>query len=126
MVFTPLLDYFIQAILDTINRERNGEMIDEELLKDVVEVFLFLSQGDVMLQDNINSKRHLHERIIEQTRNFYHLECQKLLEKSSLSDYMRLAEKYYFAEVSRGERYLWEELQKEMVGVFREEMLVKH
>ena len=35
--------------MDTITKERNGEIVDEELLKEVVNVFLFLSKGDVML-----------------------------------------------------------------------------
>ena len=43
-----------------------------------------------------------------------------------MEDYMKLSEKHYNAEVSRGERYLWDDLKVEIISVFREEMLIKH
>jgi cullin 1 len=70
VVFGPILNNIIGAILDCINREREGELIDDGLLKKVVEIFLFLSQ-DNMLQDSLNCKKQLEDKIIEQTKAFY-------------------------------------------------------
>lgn len=43
VVFSPIMNNIISAILECIHREREGELIDDDLLKKVIEIFLFLS-----------------------------------------------------------------------------------
>lgn len=54
----------MQAILDNINRERDGELIDVDLLKKVVDIFLYLST-DRLTQESLNCKKYLETKILE-------------------------------------------------------------
>jgi Cullin family len=62
----------VDAILEDIRKEREGELIEVDLLKKVVEMFLFLST-DKLSHESINCKKYLEEKILEQTRNFYRI-----------------------------------------------------
>ncbi len=42
-VFNQICPSLISAVLDSISRERSGELVDSDLLKKVVDVFLYLS-----------------------------------------------------------------------------------
>jgi cullin 1 len=125
VVFGPILHNIISAILDSIHREREGELIDDDLLKKVVEIFLFLSQ-DNMLQDSLNCRKQLEDKILEQTKSFYQRTCQDLLERESLSGYLQLANKFYNEEKSRCERYLIWDIKEKILAEFRTEMLLTY
>ena len=43
------------AVLENIHRERNGELIDTDLMKQVISIFIFLS-GESFQQDDVNCK----------------------------------------------------------------------
>jgi chromosome condensin MukBEF MukE localization factor len=67
-----MIQNITDAILEDIRREREGELIDVDLLKRVVEIFLFLST-DKLNQESINCKQYLQDKLIEQTRQFYQI-----------------------------------------------------
>lgn len=50
--------------MENIKKEREGELIDTDLLKKVVDIFLFLS-SEHYSQDVLNCKRYLEDRILE-------------------------------------------------------------
>jgi hypothetical protein len=43
VVFQPLINNITQAILSAIERERNEELVDVDLMKKTVEIYIFLS-----------------------------------------------------------------------------------
>ena len=43
VVFQPLLNNITQAVLSAIDRERNEELVDVDLMKKTVEIYIFLS-----------------------------------------------------------------------------------
>jgi cullin 1 len=45
VVFQPLIGPITSAILENIRKEREGELVDTDLLKKVIDIYLFLS-GD--------------------------------------------------------------------------------
>mmetsp|Transcript_20066 Transcript_20066/g.14783 ORF Transcript_20066/g.14783 Transcript_20066/m.14783 type:complete len:132 (+) Transcript_20066:317-712(+) len=94
-VFNQMSSQIIQAVLEMVTMEREGDPVDDSLLKDVVEIFLFLSSGDAMLQDALNCRKLLEDRLLEATREFYQRRCQSLLEKESLSGYLAIANQLY-------------------------------
>lgn len=67
VIFHPMIQNITDAILEDIRKEREGELIDVDLLKRVVEIFLFLST-DKLNQESINCKQYLQDKLIEQTR----------------------------------------------------------
>ena len=42
-VFLPLLSQIVSAVLEQIEKERNGQFVDKDLLKSTVEIFCYLS-----------------------------------------------------------------------------------
>lgn len=116
----------IDAILEDIRKEREGELIEVDLLKKVVEIFLFLST-DKLSHESINCKKQLEDRILEQTRQFYRMKSQELLIKASLSEYLHQANKYYVEERERLQRYLtWGDISESLIKEFKTEMLLNH
>lgn len=67
VIFSTLINNVTQAILDNIRKERDGELIDDGLLKEIVDIYLHLS-SESLLQDFLNCKKFLEEKILEQTK----------------------------------------------------------
>lgn len=43
VIFQPLIGNITSAILENIRKEREGELVDTDLLKKVIDIYLFLS-----------------------------------------------------------------------------------
>ena len=126
VVFQPLISNITNAILENILKERESELVDVDLLKKIVDIYLYLST-DKLSQDSINCKKYLEDRILEQTRTFYKKVSINLLESASLSEYLHHANKYYEEEKSKLERYLtWPEIKDNLLKDFKQEMLLQH
>jgi hypothetical protein len=52
------------ALLKMIEKERNGDLVDTDLLKKIIDIFLFLS-NDIYLQDSVNVRKYLEDQLIE-------------------------------------------------------------
>ena len=63
-MFSPLINNVTSAILENIRKERDGELIDDGLLKEIVDIYLHLS-SESLLQDFTNCKKFLEEKILE-------------------------------------------------------------
>lgn len=87
VIFQPLIQNIVNAILEDIRKEREGELIEVDLLKKVVDIFLFLS-SERLTQESLNCKKYLEDKILDQARNFYKMKSQDLLAKASLSEYL--------------------------------------
>lgn len=120
-----MIQNITSAILADIKKEREGELVDIDILKKTVEIFLFLS-NDKLSQESINCKKYLEERIIEQTKQFYQITSQNLLQTASLSEYLKLANKYLNEEKSRIDRYLTWDIKDNLLKEFKQEMLLNH
>lgn len=70
VIFHPLTTNITYSVLNAIQRERNEELVDVDLLKKTIEIYLNLS-NDKLQQDNLNCIKNLEDRIIEQTKNYY-------------------------------------------------------
>ena len=64
VVFQPMMTDIINAILKEIETERNGSLIDRDLMKEVVEIFLFLSKENMNVDDT-NCKFALEKELLE-------------------------------------------------------------
>jgi hypothetical protein len=48
IVFAPIIPNVTNAILENIKKERNGEFIDDALMKKVVDIYLYLSSDNLI------------------------------------------------------------------------------
>jgi NAD-specific glutamate dehydrogenase len=126
-VFQPLLTQITGAVLGAVQRERMEELVDVDLLKKTVDIFIYLSGDKLATESNLNPRKHLEEQFIKKTRDFYQLQSQALLTTSSLSEYLHKANHFYKEELSRTDRYLcWDEIKQGILKEFKNEMLLKH
>ena len=126
VIFQPLITNITQSILNAISRERNEELVDVDLLKKTIEIYLSLS-NDKFQQDSLNCIKNLEDRIVEHTKNFYINQSQSMLSGASLSEYLHKAHQYLRDEQSRVDRYLtWDSIKDRLFKTFKEEMLYKH
>jgi cullin 1 len=87
VIFQPLVTNITQSVLYAIDRERNEELVDVDLIKKTIEIFLSLS-NEKMQQDNVNCIKTLEDRIIDHTKSYYIQQSQALLHTASLSEYL--------------------------------------
>lgn len=96
------------AILQLVERERNGETIDGDLVKKVVDSFLFLgldSGGIKHLSYDVYHE-HLEVPFLEATETYYREISEKFLAKHGAAEYRKKAEEWLREEQDRVERYM--------------------
>jgi len=70
VIFQPLIQNITNAILDNIRRQREGELIEVDLLKKIIDMYLFLS-AEKLTKESLSCKKYLEDKILEQTKYFY-------------------------------------------------------
>jgi len=109
------------AILELIRREREGEMVDRELIKKVV-VGIFVEMGgqrntlEVYVQD-------FEEMLLSTTADFYSRESSKWAEEDSFPEYMCKAEDRLQQEAQRVSNYLHSSTEEKLLKVCEEQLL---
>ena len=83
----------LQMLLDLIQRERQGEMIERGLLKTVTSMLVELGR-DVYQRD-------FEANFLQASSTFYHAESQEYISQNSAADYMKKAEQRLQEEVHR-------------------------
>ncbi len=96
------------AVLQLIDNERNGEAIDQSLVKKVVDSFvsLGLDETNTNKQSLDVYREHFEDLFVHATEKYYKHESDAFLSENPLSDYLRRAEDRLKEEEDRVERYL--------------------
>jgi len=94
VVFQPMCDNTTLAISNEVLKQRNGEeMIDVELLKGSVAIYLTLSSGK-LAQDGFLPRVHLDKALLAQTEEFYAAKSKEIMDTTNLIDYLKVADRY--------------------------------
>ena len=99
-------------------------MIDVELLKGTVSIYLTLSSGK-LAQDGFMPRVNLDKAILEQTEEFYRGKSIEIMESTNLIDYLRVVDKFKKDEQNRVNEILIWDVGQEVLKAFRREMLIK-
>lgn len=107
----------VNAILRLIENQRNGETIDQGLVKKVVDSFvsLGLDEGDTNKECLDVYREHFEMPFLDSTETYYKLESENFLASNSVSDYLKKAEERLREEEDRVERYLNTSTRKALV-----------
>ncbi|VDB91866.1 unnamed protein product [Peniophora sp. CBMAI 1063] len=105
------------AILRLIEQQRNGETIDQGLVKKVIDSFVSLGidETDINKASLEIYKEHLETPFLEATEKYYKAESEAFLAENSVSDYLKKAEERLREEEDRVERYLHTTTRKLLV-----------
>jgi cullin 3 len=105
-----------QQVIQTIQRERNGEIIDRLLLKSTVH----------MLNDLRCYVRLVEEPLQVVTAKHYSQLSQNLLQQASIPEYLKRIDERLREEVLRVQYYLVQETKKKLETILLEEMISRH
>lgn len=108
IMFDAVKDSLIEAVLDMIERQRNGEVIETTLIKHIVDsyVSLGLDEADPTKPTIDVYKEHFGKPFLEATERYYKAESDQFVLENSVSDYMKKAETRLHEEEGRVELYL--------------------
>jgi len=116
------------AILRLIERQRNGQEIDQGLVKRFVDSFVSLGLDE----DNINIvnldvyKNHFEIPFLGATEKYYKLKSETFLAENSVSDYLKKAEEWLKEEEDCVERNLNTETRKLLISSCVQVLIREH
>ncbi|KAJ8072146.1 ubiquitin ligase (cullin) of SCF [Marasmius tenuissimus] len=118
----------VDALLRLIERQRNGEAIDQSLVKKVV--FSFVSLGLDSTDPNKECldvyKEHFELPFIEATEKYYKKESEGFLASNTVSEYLKKAEERLKEEEDRVDLYLHTKTRKELVSKCEHVLVREH
>jgi len=116
------------AILRLIEQQRNGETIDQGLVKKDVDSFVSLGidEGDINKASLENYKDHFESPFLNATERYYKQESETFLAENSVSDYLKKAEERLREEEDRVERYLHTGTRKLLISKCEHVLIREH
>jgi len=108
------------AILELIRRERECEIIDRKLVKQVVEIFVEMGGSRNSLEVYVSD---FEDMLLSTTADFYSRESSKWAEEDSFPDYMGKAEDRLKQEAERVANYLHSSTEEKLLKVCDEQLL---
>lgn len=107
---------------DLVTRERNGELVDRQLMKNVLAMLVEVTPGhrtDLYVE-------LFEKEFLEQTSVFYRQESQDFMAKNTIPDYLRKIEKRLQEEEDRSENYLYKCSKMPLREVVQKELIVTY
>ncbi|KAI0317673.1 Cullin-domain-containing protein [Amylostereum chailletii] len=116
------------AILRLVEQQRNGETIDQGLVKKVVDSFVSLGidESDINKASLEIYKEHFETPFLDATEKYYKLESEAFLAENSVSDYLKKAEERLREEEDRVERYLHTNTRKLLIAKCEHVLIREH
>ncbi|KAF9014369.1 Cullin-domain-containing protein [Hymenopellis radicata] len=116
------------AVLRLIERQRNGDVIDQGLVKKVVLSFvsLGLDNTDPNKECLDVYKEHFETPFIQATELYYKKESEAFLAENTVSEYLKKAEERLREEEDRVERYLHTKTRKELIAKCEDVLIRQH
>ncbi|ORY60229.1 Cullin [Pseudomassariella vexata] len=121
-----VFDIFNATILDQINMEREGDVIDKALLRSCISMLEMLHETD---EENENEKLYLTQFepvYIRSSHTFYRNECEKLLRESDASSWLRYTQRRLREESARCQTTISLMTQDGIAKVLEKELINSH
>lgn len=118
----------MDAVLRLVEKQRNGETIEQSKIKSVVDSFVSLGIDD---QDSTKTtldvyRKHFEEPFLEATKVYYEKESAEFLAVNSVVDYMKKAERRLDEEKERVPLYLLQEIMAPLMRTCEAALIAKH
>ncbi|KAF0692546.1 Aste57867_16358 [Aphanomyces stellatus] len=121
VVFSVIKKDVVDAMLELVEKEREGEIVDTTLLRNCIEVFETMGMGtlDVYVSD-------FEEPFIKRSTAYYATKSQSWLAVDSTPAYMSKTEESLKNESSRVARYMHSTTEAKLLRALEIELLEKH
>ncbi|TMW55581.1 hypothetical protein Poli38472_010463 [Pythium oligandrum] len=108
-------------LLRSIDQERQGELIDRSLLKNILRMLVDLGvQSNTVYEDDFECY------FLERTLDFYRVEAQVLLDQSTCPEYLVIAEKRLLEEANRVTHYLNASSEYKLKNIVETQLIKNH
>ncbi|KAJ7284963.1 Cullin-domain-containing protein [Mycena rebaudengoi] len=118
----PIKDHLVTAILNQIQFERDGYVVNRSAIKGCVDVFLALQDSTGLTV----YKRDLEPSLLRESETFYAAEGLKLLQSCDAPEYLRRVESRFEAEDSRTHHYLSRNTAPALRQILQDHLLTAH
>ncbi|KAK2364638.1 cullin-1 [Trifolium repens] len=108
-----------KAVIDLIDKEREGEQIDRSLLKNVLDIFVEIGMGET-----VHYEQDFEVQMLDDTADYYKSKATIWIESDSCPDYMLKAEDCLKRERERVSHYLHASTEQKLVEKVQHELLV--
>lgn len=122
----PLTNVINAVILDLINMERKGEIIDRNLVKRVLLMYEQLAESDDLADDERLYLTTFEPAYVESSARFYALESNQLMAEGDAGAWLRHADRRLQEEVDRCQTTVSKLSQPKIVAVVEEELIGRH
>jgi cullin 1 len=126
--FNKVHDKVMDAVLKLVEKQRNGETIDQLQVKAIVESFVSLG-----LDDNDPTKStldvyrlHFERPFLASTKEYYENESKRFVAENSVVEYMKKAESRLEEEKERVGLYLHPDIMKQLMDTCNEALITSH
>lgn len=119
-IYMSIKDNTTNSIISLIDEEREGEIIDKTLVKNIVELYEQMGMGSLDSYTN-----DLEAPLLEGTRSYYGRKREEWIQRDSTPDYLIKAEKALAEEKERVGAYLNSATEPKLRAVVEDEILQK-
>lgn len=116
--FTKIHTRLLNTLLDLVQKERIGEVIDRGLMRNVIKMFMDL--GESVYQEDFEKP------FLDASSEFYKVESQEFIESCDCGDYLKKSEKRLTEEIERVPHYLDAKSEEKITSVVEKEMIANH
>ena len=127
-LFQQISDKVMEAVLKLVEKQRNGETIEHNQIKQVVESFvsLGLDEGDASKTTLDVYRYHFERPFLEATKVFYQNESKQFVAENSVVDYMKKAEARLAEEEERVKMYLHQDIAIPLKKACNQVLIAEH
>ncbi|XP_039071305.1 cullin-1-like [Hibiscus syriacus] len=118
LVFGEFNNQIRDVVLSMINQEREGEGIDQTLVKNIVGIYVDVGQGSMKYYE-----RDFEEAMLKATAAFYSTKAANWIKNGSYNDYMLKVECYLKHERETVSCYLQNTSQKKLLEIVEYELI---
>jgi cullin 3 len=111
----------IRLLFERIQRERQGEAIDQSLVKSLIRMFSELESKEHNIYNEFFEKPFL-----ETTTQFYRYESLQFIHRNTCSDYMKKVEVRIKEEMDRAQKYLNPQTEAKIKEILDSELIAQH
>ena len=90
-VFERLLNKITDAVLQQVEKDRQGEPVDSDLLQKIISIYTYLSDEKIT-GNSINCLTDLEAKLLVASRSFFQQQSSKMIGNHSLVEYLTLAD----------------------------------
>jgi len=123
--YTPMKTKLLEALMDLVTGERDGEKVNKTLLSNMVQQYIKIG---VPPAENpvVFYKKEFQDTFIKTTREYYQKESDAFIQSNSVSAYMQKGEERIIQEEALAQTYLHPSTKLELVKACEDVLIERH